>query len=185
MLATLRLLEASNGQGVRMSDIAKEASVSRQAVYIHFDTRANLLIAATKYLDELNDSDLNLAPSRLAESGVERLDAYIEAWGNYIPDIYAIAKALLVMRDHDEAAANAWNGRMQAMREGCQAAIEALDADNRLSPNLTTTEATDLLWTLLSVETWEHLTQQCHWPQPQYLATQKKIAHQLFVTPDN
>ena len=62
--AALKLLEASQGQGVRMADIAKQAGVSRQAVYLHFSTRAELLIATTLYLDEVKGSDARLAASR-------------------------------------------------------------------------------------------------------------------------
>ncbi len=184
--AALGLLEANSGerQAVRMSDIARETGVSRQAVYLHFATRTELLVAATQYLDELLDSDTRLAPSRTAKTGVERLDAFIEAWGSFIPEIHGVAKALLAMGDTDQAAADAWNDRMQAMRQGCEAAINALATDNTLSPDHTPAEATDILWTLLSVRNWEQLTQQCHWPQPQYLKTQKHLAHQLFVKKD-
>ncbi len=53
--ATLDLLEEGTGSAVRMSDIAKKAAISRQAIYLHFRTRAELLIATTHYLDELKD----------------------------------------------------------------------------------------------------------------------------------
>ena len=50
--STLDLLEAGDPHRVRMSDIAKAAGVSRQAVYLHFPSRAELLIAATYLLDD-------------------------------------------------------------------------------------------------------------------------------------
>ena len=50
--ASVRLLEAQRGQSVRMGDIAREAGISRQAVYLHFASRAELLEATTQYLDE-------------------------------------------------------------------------------------------------------------------------------------
>ena len=183
--AALELLEANSGrrQAVRMSDIATAAGVSRQAVYLHFATRAELLVAATQYLDELNDSDARLAPSRTASSGSERLNAFIDAWGSYIPEIYGVAKALLAMGETDSAAADAWTGRMQAMRQGCEAAINALAADGNLSPEHTSDQATDILWTLLSVRNWEQLTQECGWSQSKYLKTQKQLARQLFLKP--
>jgi AcrR family transcriptional regulator len=185
LIAVLKLLEAGfgPGRGVRMSDIAKEAGVSRQALYLHFATRTELLVAATQYLDELNDSDARLAASRRAKTGVERLDAFIDAWGSYIPEIYGVAKALLAMGESDEAAALAWSDRMQAMRRGCEAAINALADDDSLSSDHSPDRATDILWTLLSVHNWEQLTQQCAWTQSQYLKAQKHLAHQLFLKP--
>jgi AcrR family transcriptional regulator len=66
-----KLLEAGGGSEVRMSDIAKDAGISRQAVYLHFPKRADLLIATTRYIDEVNDIDARLAASRGAATGVE------------------------------------------------------------------------------------------------------------------
>ena len=179
--AALHLLEVSQGTGVRMSDIAKRAGISRQALYLHFSTRAELLIATTYYLDELKGSEERLAASRAAQTGIERLDAFIDAWGGYIPEIHGIAKALLAMKDTDEAAAKAWNERMQDMREGCEAAIGALNDDNRLLPAHSPDQATDILWTMLSVRNWEQLTIECGWPQKKYIETLKSLARHIFV----
>ena len=100
-----KLLVGDGASAVRMGDIAKLTGISRQAVYLHFPSRAELLIATTRYIDEVKEVDQRLAASRSAESGLVRLDAYIEAWGNYIPEIYGLAKALMVAQDSDEAAA--------------------------------------------------------------------------------
>lgn len=179
--SALLLLESGEDNGVRMADIAKQAGISRQAVYLHFPTRAELLIATTLYVDEINNVDARLAVSRGAGSGIARLDAYIEAWGNYIPEVYGISKALLAMKDTDDAAATAWEGRMQAMREGCATAIKALKDDGKLAPGLKPDQATDLLWTLLSVRNWEQLTIDCGWPQKRYIASVKRLARQAIV----
>ncbi len=179
--AALKLLEASQGKGVRMTDIAKRAGITRQALYLHFSTRAELLIATTYYLDELKGVEERLVPSRTAQTGIERLDAFIEAWGTYIPEIYGIAKALLAMRDTDAAAAKAWDDRMQDMRQGCEAAISALNSDNMLSPDHSPNQATDILWTMLSVRNWEQLTIECGWPQERYIETLKSLARRIFV----
>jgi len=179
--AALDLLEQSVGKGVRMSDIAKQAGISRQALYLHFATRAELLIAVTHYVDELKESDARLAPSRAAQSGVERLDAFVEAWTGYIPEIYPTAKVLMAMGDTDKEAAAAWDLRMRDMKEGCAAAIDALVADNDLSAAYSRQDATDLLWAMLSVRNWEHLKQQCGWSQKKYENAIKSLARQLFV----
>ncbi len=120
-------------------------------------------------------------PSRTARTGIERLDAFIEAWGGYLPEIHGIAKALLAMKDTDEAAAKARDERMQDMRQGCKAAISALISDNLLSPDHSPNQATELLWTMLSVRNWEQLTLECGWPQATYIATLKSLARRIFV----
>ena len=179
--ATVRVLEQSGGRGVRMGDIAKESKISRQAVYLHFASRTDLLIAATRYLDEKLDVDRRLAPSRTATTGVERLRLYIECWGNYIPEIYGVGKALMMACDTDEAAAAAWKDRMLAMRDGCRAAIDALQADGTLAPEWTRPKAIDALWTMLLVPNWEHLTIECGWSTKQYTRWMQTLARRTFV----
>jgi AcrR family transcriptional regulator len=178
--AALALLEAGGG-AVRMADIAKAAGVSRQAVYLHFATRADLLIAATRHLDEIKDVDARLRESRAAQSGVERLDAYIEAWGNYIPEVYGVARALLELSQRDAEAAAAWVDRMEAMRDGCAAAVKALKRDGALSENFSVAKATDVLAALLSIRNWEQLVQENGWSQRQYIEGMKTIARASLV----
>jgi AcrR family transcriptional regulator len=181
---TWRLLEANPGHAVRMSDIAAAAGISRQAVYLHFPKRAELLIATTRYIDDVKDVDARLAASRSATNGLDRLDAFIEAWGNYIPEIFAVAKALAAMKDTDQEADLAWKDRMQAVRHGCQAAVKALARDGLLISGLTTRQATDLLWTWLSVRNWEQLTDECGWSQKQYIRFLKASARRMLVAGD-
>jgi AcrR family transcriptional regulator len=181
LAATVHMLEKHGGRGVRMGDIAKETGISRQAVYLHFASRTELLVAATRYLDEKLDVDGRLAPSRAATVGIERLALYIECWGNYIPEIYGVGKALLMARDTDDAAAVAWDDRMAAMRDGCRAAIDALHADGNLATGMTPQKATDALWAMLLVPIWEALTIDCGWSTEQYVNFMKTLAERTFV----
>lgn len=179
--ATWKLLEENPDAGVRMADIAKQAGISRQALYLHFSKRAELLIATTHYIDEVKGVDKRLAASRSAESGTERLDAYISAWGSYIPEIYGVAKALMEMKENDKEAEVAWHERMQAVRHGCEAVIKALANDGTLSSDLSHRQATDALWMLLSVRNWELLRTECGWSQKRYIETMKLIAHNTLI----
>ena len=70
-----------------------------------------------------------------------RLDEFVKAWGNYIPEIYPVARALLALQDSDEAAAAAWDNRMQALRAGCEAAVKDLKRDGHLREGLSVPEA--------------------------------------------
>src|ERR671916_1662935 len=88
--ATWRLMEERNGQGVRVSDVAGAAGVSRQAVYDHFGSRAKLLVAATHHVDEVRGLAERRRPFEAAGGGGGRLEAYVEFWGNYIPEIYGM-----------------------------------------------------------------------------------------------
>lgn len=177
-------MEDQPGHGVRMSDIAKAAGISRQAVYLHFPARADLLIATTRYVDEVLDVDARLEPVRNAATGIERLDLFIALWGEHVQQIYGVARALLSMRETDEAAAAAWDERMNAVRDGCRACIEALDRDQTLSPSWTVETATDMLWAMLSIRTWEQLTMERGWTQKEYVSRLQRQAQLTFVLPD-
>lgn len=166
--ATRDLIEARQGQGVRMSDIAKAAGVSRQALYLHFDTRADLLIATARFVDETLEMDRRLIPSRTAMNGRERIAAFIAAWADWVPEIRNMATALLSMSQTDPEAAAAWADRMEALRQGCEAAIRALEADGALNPAWTVDSATQLFWVMLSFPNWQTLTETCGWTSADY-----------------
>ena len=178
---TWKLLESGN-KAIRMADIAKASGVSRQALYLHFPNRAELLIATTRHIDTVKNVDERLARSRSASSGVERLHAFIEAWGGYIPEIHGISVALRAMRDTDKEVAAAWEDRMQAVRQGCEAAVRAILEDGYLKEELTEVAAVDLLWTLLSVENWERLVFECDWSQSAYEQTLKQITEATLMS---
>lgn len=179
--ATLRLMEAQQGQGVRMSDIAAAAGVSRQALYLHFTSRTELLVATTRYGDELHGLEERRRRWRMAKTGPDLLTAYIEFWGNYIPEIYGIARALMTVRDTDEAAAAAWNDRMAAVRGSCRYIIETLQQEGTLAPGWTGDSATDMLWTMVSIRNWEQLTLECGWSTGQYVTWMQTVARRVFV----
>lgn len=164
-----------------MADIAKAAGISRQAVYLHFASRTELLVATTHYVDLALGAEARLAAPRAARTGLEKLDRYIEAWSSYIPEIFGIAKALMASLDDDEGAATAWNDRMNAMREGCESAVTLLAKENRLNPYWSIAEATDLLWTMLSVPNWEQLTHARGWSNTQYVEHMQTAAHLLLL----
>jgi len=182
--ATWSLLDSEGGSRVRMSDIAKAAGISRQALYLHFPNRADLLIATTRHIDEVKKIDDRLAASRTAQTGRARLSAFVEAWGNYIPEIYGVAKALIALGPGDEEARTAWQNRLNAVRHGCAAAVAMLARDGDLVAHLDEARATDLLATLLSVPVWEDLRHAHGWGQADYIAEIHRLSSAALIRPD-
>ena len=179
--ATRQLMEEHNGQGVRMRDVAGAAGISRQAVYDNFGSRAKLLVETTHYVDGVRGLEERRRHFREATTGVGHLEAYVEFWGNYIPEVYGMAKALLVARETDEAAAAAWDDRMSAVRESCRRTIEALHRDGMLAPEWSRDVAVDLMWTMLSIRNWEQLTIECGWSTDQYVSRMLKLLKRTLV----
>src|ERR687890_1923103 len=85
--ATWRLMVGRNGRGVRMRDVAEEAGVSRQAVYDHFGSRAELMVATARYGDEVRGLEGRLAGYRAASGGGGRVEGVVGVWGDFIPEI--------------------------------------------------------------------------------------------------
>jgi AcrR family transcriptional regulator len=178
---TWRLMEERNGRGVRMRDVADAAGVSRQAVYDHFGARAELMVATARYGDEVRGLDERLRGYRSAVGGVERLEAFIEFWGNYIPEIHGIARALLAAREGDRAVAAAWDDRMRVVQEACRDIVGRLQRDGMLAPAWSLDEAGEMLWSLLSIANWENLTIERGWPVGLYVSRMQELTKRAFV----
>jgi len=164
-----------------MRDVADAAGVSRQAVYDHFGSRAELMVATARYGDEVRRLDERLRGYRSAVSGVKRLEAFIEFWGNYIPEIHGIARALLAAREGDRAVAAAWDDRMRVVQEACHDIVGRLQRDGMLAPLWSPEEAGEMLWSLLSIANWENLTIERGWPLDRYVVRMQELTKRAFV----
>jgi AcrR family transcriptional regulator len=178
---TWRLLEQHRGQGVQMRDIAEAVGISRQALYLHFSSRAELMIATIQYVDEVKGFNERLNQLSVATTGIALLDSSVDVWGNYLPEIYGLAKVLLNTRDTDEAAAAAWNDRMNCLRDVCRQIVAALKREGNLAPGWSQDDAVDMLWTMLSIHNWEQLTIDCGWSTLQYITWMKTLLTRSFV----
>jgi len=167
--ATWQLMEQHLGKVIKMSDVAKAAGISRQAVYLHFKSRTELIVATSQYVDNLKGLGERLIAFKQAKTATEQLEACVNIWGNYIPEIIGIAKALMAAKDSDEAMAAAWNGNMGYVRDICGQTINALHDEGLLASQWSKKSATDIFWSTLSINNWEQLTRECGWSTPQYV----------------
>jgi AcrR family transcriptional regulator len=180
--ATWKLLEQQPNKDVSMSAIARATGITRQAVYLHFASRTELMIATTEYVDEVKGLYQRMERIGAARSGIEMLEAYVDVWGNYIPEIYGIARALLRVKETDEAAAAAWFRCMDCLRDVCKQIIETLQQEGKLTNALSPADAVDMLLVMLSIEQWELLTRDCGWSHQKYVNEMKKLLVQSFVS---
>jgi AcrR family transcriptional regulator len=177
---TWRLLEQRQGQSVRIEDIARAAGVSRQAIYLHFHSRSALFIATVRYVDDRLLLVEQIRAICEAE-GTVGIASYIAWWANYIPEIYGLARALLALRETDEAAAAAWNDRMQALHNGCLQIIQNVEREGALASGWTAAQAADVLWAMLSLDTWERLTIDRGWSKEQYVEQMQRAAKRALT----
>ncbi|MCY7297173.1 TetR/AcrR family transcriptional regulator [Alteromonas sp. a30] len=181
LASTWKLMEERLGVNVKMSDIAKDVGISRQAVYLHFASRTELMLATVQYVDEIKDVNARIEQIQQAQNATEQLEAFMQFWGNYIPEIYGLAKALLNTRDTDEAAASAWESCMSHLHGMSELVIQSLHAENLLVTHLQPELATELFWALVSIQNWEQLIRDCDWNTEQYIEQMTIVLKRSFI----
>jgi AcrR family transcriptional regulator len=183
LAAARELLETRGYFGVGLEDIGKAAGVSRQAVYLHFRSKAGLLLALVDWVDRHEDLGRRIEWIRAAGDPVQSLERWVEVAIGYEPRIHRLALVLDAARSTDEAAAAAWDDRMAHRRRGCGHVISALSKAGRLADEWTVETATDWLWTLGSVKTYEDLTVACGWSTAAAVRHLSRVAMQTLVRP--
>lgn len=168
ILEATRTLIEEKGAGVAMERIAGRAGISRRAVYLHFATRTDLLLALVAHVDETGGLAQRGRRVREASSGIEALDEFVALNASYNPEIDGVARALERARDVDEAAAAAWQDRMSGRRRTCRRIARRLEADGTLATGWSIESAADLIWTLTNIPVWRDLVRDRGWSQRRY-----------------
>jgi AcrR family transcriptional regulator len=179
--ATWHLMEQSPGQDISMNAIAKATGISRQAVYLHFGSRAELLIETLDYVDNVKGLDARMGRLCQMTDGLELLDSCVEVWGNYIPEIIGMAKTLLKTLDTDEAMATAWYAKMGCLRAMCEKIVDTLHQEGILSAHWSTNQATEIFLMAISINNWEQLTNEFGWSQDQYIDSMKQLLRSTLI----
>jgi len=162
------LLQKRGGANVTMGEIARAAGLSRQAVYLHFADRADLLLAVVRYSDQKRGLEAEIRKIVEASDGLAALRAMASLQARTNPSIWAVARALDAVRRLDPAAERSWQDRLRHRLQGCRAIVERLRREGLLRPGLGAAAAADLLWTATSLRTWEDLVLQRGWSAGQY-----------------
>jgi AcrR family transcriptional regulator len=175
--AALALIQRRGGADISLGDIAKAARLSRQAIYLHFADRADLLVALARYVDEVRGLEEKLRKIREAPSGIAAMQEMVALQASDNPTLWPIARVFEAVRRSDPAVEKSWQDRLENRLQGCRAIVAQLQRDNALRPGLDPAAAADLLWTLTSLRMWEDLVIERRWPAKQY---QEHVNHLLL-----
>ena len=176
-----RLLVERGFYGVGLEEVARDAGVSRQALYLHFKSKAELLVATAHYTDETVGIDEILRPVPEAKTAVEALDAGVVAFATVEPQIYDVASVIYSTRRSDPAAEAAWQDRMAFRRDNIRHSIERLQAEGILADGWMADEAADFAWAILSLHTYEYLVVERRWPIEQFVRRLQQILRGILV----
>ena len=166
--AALRLIRKRGDAKVTMAQIAKAARLSRQAVYLHFADRADLMVALARHVNESLGLPAEIQRMMNTQTGMGMIEAFVSMQARGNPAVWAVARAIDAVRRTDAAAARAWQSRLKSRLEGCRAIVSRLKAEGSLRPELDPSIAADLLWTMTSLRMWEDLVLEREWSPEQY-----------------
>ncbi len=179
--AVLLALEESPRE-LNVGRVAQIAGRSRQAVYLQFANRAELLLAAARHVDERLDLPRHLEPVLAARDAEQLLGRYAEFLAGYNPLLYPVARAADAARRSDPAIAAAWNDRLANRRRGGYLVAKRLAAWGRLTKEWTPRAAGDWLTAQASVKVWEELTLDLGYSAKRFVAVMTRaFAHALLA----
>ena len=164
----LALITKRGDANVTMAEICKAAGVSRQAVYLNFADRADLMLALVQYVDERRGLASELEKLRNAPSGLAAVRELVSLQVRTNPDIWAIARAMDAVRRTDPEVEKSWQDRLNDRLQGCRQIIARLANEGVLRKGLRPAAAADILWSVTSLRAWEDLVLQRGWTAAQY-----------------
>lgn len=165
---TWELFEAEGPARVRMADVARAAGVSRQAVYLHFGSRAGLLLGLVAFVDERQELGELIGWVRASRNGDELIQRLTRQQILYNPRIDALAHALQLAAPTDPDVQAAFDDRMEDRLRGMQDAAAQLRSWGELREGLSLRVAADLMWSILSLGVWRGLVQERGWTDEEY-----------------
>ena len=166
--AALKLIRKKGVVDITMAQIAKAARMSRQAVYLHFADRGELLVALARYTDEQRGLEKEVQHIRDSRNGLEAIRRMVSLQGRSNPMIWPIARLFEAVRRSDPEVERAWQDRLQDRLTGCRQIVQRVEEDGDLLPGISVDVAADLLWTLTSLRMWEDLVLLRGWTPETY-----------------
>lgn len=181
--ATWELIE-EHGFEVRLSDVAKKAGVSRQALYLHFGDRSGLFVALVEHIDASQGwADIR---SHIfgAPTGVESLRRWVEGTSSLASRIDVIAQVVEADQYRDKAMAAAWRDRMNGRQSLILAMMERIAGEGRLASGWTASDAADVVYVYTMPGPWRELTRELRWSTDKYDSKVWKLLSESLLTPD-
>jgi AcrR family transcriptional regulator len=165
VLDTAWELISKQGAEVSMQDIANQAGVSRQSVYLHFKTRGGLLLALVKHADDRFNIYEDYLETMQINDPRKRLGTWLHVWFSFVVKIRPVATDLIRLRKTDPDAESAWTDRMTDLREWEHKLIISLADNNALHENWTIDDASDYLWASSSMQIFDILAGDRSWSE--------------------
>ncbi len=173
--AALDALERGDVQSLTMAGVAKIAGLSRQAVYLHFENRAGLLIAVVRHADNRHGHGELARPMDEAGSAPELLQRFAKFLAEYNPRIHKVARAAYELRSSDPAIEAAWKDRAAARRAGGRRIAEFVSNAGELAEEWTVPAAGDWITSVAQPRHWEELVVDLGWSKKRFIEVTTRV----------
>jgi len=182
--AARALLEQDGPEALTMGRIAERAGVSRRAVYLHVDSRVDLLLALFDHVSEVE----GLVASLQRVDDAPDAGAALTAWATHVatfhPRVLAVDTALRRVRDTDHDAAAHVARVDDDQLAACRRVADRLAADGVLADGWPAPRAAELLWSLLAPDHLARLLNDRGWTPSEYADRLATVLHATLVQPD-
>ena len=167
IIEVTRQLLVEHGSGLRLQEVAAQAGVSRQALYLHFGDRQGLILALVREMDAtLQLADL-LAHVYAAENGGQLLERAMRLSTDFWRKVAPVAGVLV--GSQDDALRAAWRDRMTFRRGTFRRMAERLDEMGELASSWSVDDASALLYAVTHFDSWRELTEELSWSDDHYV----------------
>jgi AcrR family transcriptional regulator len=181
--AAWQLLAEGGPEQATMAAVAERAGVSRRALYLHFSSRSDLLLALHAHVDQQLDLAASVQPVIDAPDAAAAIEEFAAHLARYHPGILSIDLALLHTQHEDPDVAELVQQGVERWHRACRSIAERLAHERRLAEPWTVDTAADLLWSFMFPETLERLTIDRGWPIERYRELLTVLLRRTLVTP--
>ncbi|MGA9276449.1 TetR/AcrR family transcriptional regulator [Ilumatobacter sp.] len=172
--ATWELL-AEHGAQLKLADVAARASVSRQAIYLHFGDRTAVLVALVDHMDETLDLGESVAAVHAAPGGAALLEAAMYLNATFWTQVLPVAQVLEAAQHSDDALGAAWRDRMRFRQATFRAMIDTLHERDELAEDWAVDDAAGTLYAVAHFDTWRELVHELGWSDDRYVRSMTRL----------
>ncbi|HEX6887676.1 MAG TPA: TetR/AcrR family transcriptional regulator [Candidatus Nanopelagicales bacterium] len=181
--AARQIVEEEGLPGLTMAAVAERAGVTRRSVYLHFESRTQLL---TSLFDHVNDSEGLRGSVRPVVDAPDALAA-VRAWAAHVarfhPRVARIGTAMQSMRSTDPDADQHWQLVQDDWHRLCVLVATRVHDESALAPGWTTETMADMLQALMSFDVLEVLVDQRGWSTDDVETHLARVALSAFTRP--
>ena len=167
--AAWRLLVERGYHSVGLDEVAREAGISRQALYRwHFGSKSELLLALVGHVNERIGVPRELERYRQAPTALAALEAAVAMQSRMEARVYEISRVLYSVRREEPAAEAAWQDVVRGRHAEASRLARRLQEEGVLAEGWAAKDAADLIWALLSVHIHEYLVVERGWTEKHF-----------------